>query len=134
MGSLNTALLLAAVTDPTVVLAIWTLACLGALLLSLGTAWAIQIHGDADPFTRRQLQGRVGDLFARHAAVDKWARHRPVHTARAVAKRQAAAASARSGRHHTGERRFVASLIDTQAITPSADVLAAVDAYAERAA
>jgi hypothetical protein len=133
MGCLNNLVLLATVTDPAVVLAVWTLACLTALGLGLGVAWAIQAYSDGDPFTRRQLQGRVGDLLARHAAVDKRTRHRPMHTAAAVAKRKAAAAVAEAGRHHTGERRLVASLIDTQPIS-RATVLAAADEMRERAA
>ncbi len=131
MGSLNTALILAGILDPAVVLAIWTIACLTALAAGLTVAWAVQVQGDGDPFARRQLQGRVGDLLSRHAAVDKQTRHRPQHTARAVARRRAAAAAAEDGRHHTGERRLVASLLTTQEISRT-DMLAAVDR--ERAA
>lgn len=132
MGSLSTLVLLVDVLDPAVVLAAWTLACLAALAVGLGIAWAVQIHGDGDPFARRR-QTDVGDLMSRHAAADRRSRHEPQHTAAAVAARLAAEAVAEPGQHHTGERRLVASLIDTQSIS-RATIFAAVDDYAERAA
>jgi hypothetical protein len=132
MGSLNTLIFLATVTDPIVVLAIWALACLAALGVGLLIAWVVQPQY-GDPFAHRQLQDRIGDLFARHAAIDKQARHRPEHTAAAVAESQAAAAVAEPGRHRTGDRSRIERFLDTQDINRT-DMLAAVDELRERAA
>lgn len=132
MGSLNTVLVLVAVTDPAVVLAVWALACLAVLAAGLGVAWAVQIQGDGDPFARR-IQPGIGNLSARHAAdttdaADDRRDHAPAHTAAAVALRraaEAAAAVAPCGRHHTGDRRWSGNLIErTQAGTLTVDDLA----------
>lgn len=128
MTALNTVALVAFALDPAVVLAVWTLACLTAVAVVLVVAWLLQPR-TSDPFggDRPRL---VTTLFTtdghtpRHALRDR-AAWRPAHTLRSVAHR---------GRHHTGERRLVASLIDTQAVTPAADLLAAVHDLQERAA
>lgn len=127
-------LLFATITDPAVVLAVWTLACLAALGAGLTVAWAIQPR-ETDPFASPGRPQLVTNLWTetghrvRHAAGLNRAAWKPMHTAAAVKRR---------GRHHEGRGRWAAPLIDklgedTQPVNRD-QVFAAIDDYAERAA
>lgn len=112
---ITTLMIMVDVTDPIVVLVLWAGVCLAALVAALLLAAALRapLAADIAPPGGAHAVGQVDEIEddtdrpgPRHSGIGvrRWT---PQHTAEAAVRR---------GRHHTGDRYVVLSLVDTQVL------------------